>query len=399
MAAHRPLLAATVLALAAALTVGTGSAALADDTAAAWAVTPADAAGAADGRTRFELAAAAGESVEEHVLITNSSTVEREFAVYGADGFNTPSGGYDLSPAAEPPTDVGAWVALSSPTVTIAPLATVSLAFTVTVPAGAAPGDHPGGIVVSPVQTQVTSGGVLVDTRVAVRLNLRVAGELAPALEVRAVSGAVDPSLVPFAAAPMTVTYEVVNTGNVKVVGVPRVRVTGLFGRTLASLDGEATREVLPGDAFTVVSVLERVEPVGVTTAVVDVDMAAAPGPDTQIPLVSSTARTTVLSVSWTGVALVVLVAAIAWYLVSRTRRRRREGDARWEQMVAETRRELEATHGPRAIGTGLSVLAVLALAVASGIGSAPAAVATGSDDGSLTLTVPPGRTATTPPT
>ncbi|WP_421732747.1 hypothetical protein [Cellulomonas sp.] len=399
MAAHRPLLVVAVAALTAFLTVGAAPAALADDTAAAWAVTPADAAGAADGRTRFELAAAAGETVEEHVLITNSSTVEREFAVYGADGFNTPSGGYDLSPAAQPPTDLGAWVTVASPTVTIPPLATASLAFTVAVPAEASPGDHPGGIVVSPVQTQVTSAGVLVDTRVAVRLNLRVAGELAPALEVREVSGTFDASLVPFASAPMTVTYEVVNTGNVKVVGVPRVRVTGPFGRTLASLDAEQTREVLPGDSFTVVSVLEGVEPLGVSTAVVDVDMAAAPGPDTEIPLVSSTARTTVLSVSWTGVALVVLVAATVWYLVRRTRRRRREGAEHWERMVAETRREIEAASvpGTRALGAGLVLLAVLALTAAAAIGSAPAAVAAGSDDGSLTLTVPPGTAPTVP--
>lgn len=399
MAAHRPLLAAAAVALTALLAVCAAPAALADDTAAAWAVTPADAAGAADGRTRFELAAAAGESVEEHVLITNSSTVEREFAVYGADGFNTPSGGYDLSPAAQPPTDLGAWVIVASPTVTIPPLATAALAFTVAVPAGASPGDHPGGIVVSPIQTQVTSAGVLVDTRVAVRLNLRVAGELAPALEVREVTGTFDASLVPFASAPMTVTYEVVNTGNVKVVGVPRVRVTGPLGRTLASLDAEQTREVLPGDSFTVVSVLEGVEPLGVSTAVVDVDMAAAPGPDTEIPLVSSAARTTVLSVSWTGLALVALVAATVWYLVRRTRRRRREGAEHWERMVAETRHEIEtaSAQGTRALGAGLVLLAVLALTAAGAISSAPPALAAGSDDGSLTLTVPPGTTQNPP--
>ena len=41
------------------------------------------------------------------MLITNSSTVDREFAVYGADAFNTADGGYDLLAAAEVSTDVG----------------------------------------------------------------------------------------------------------------------------------------------------------------------------------------------------------------------------------------------------------------------------------------------------
>ena len=110
MAAHRPLLAAAAVALTALLAVCAAPAARADDTAAAWSVTPSDAAAPPDGRTRFELAAARGGVGRGARALTNSSTVERKFAVYGADGFNTPSGGFDLSPAAEPPIDLGAWV-------------------------------------------------------------------------------------------------------------------------------------------------------------------------------------------------------------------------------------------------------------------------------------------------
>ncbi|WP_024287405.1 WxL protein peptidoglycan domain-containing protein [Cellulomonas sp. KRMCY2] len=387
------------------------TAAYADDSTASWSATPADANGLPDGQTRYELELDAGQSVEQHVLITNSSTVEREFAVYAADAFSTPSGGYDVSPAATPPTEVGAWVTPAGPTVTIGPLATATVAFTVAVPADATPGDHPGGIVVSPVRAQVTETGVVVDTRVAVRLNVRVPGEIIPALEVRRVGGDYALAGVPFASAATTVTYEVVNTGNVKVNGVPRVRVTGPFGIELAEVEADETREVLPGDSFMVTTVLDRVAPVGVATVVVDVAMAAAPGPATEIPLVSSTARTTMLAISWTGLAIVLLVAAAAWLLVRRIRTRRARA-GHWATMLDEARREAEAGaegaraaagstgSGPaaRALGAALTLGVTLALGVGGLVLGAPPAHADESDEGALSLTVPgaPSKGTTT---
>ncbi|WP_448631237.1 WxL protein peptidoglycan domain-containing protein [Cellulomonas soli] len=121
------------------------TAATADDTTVAWAVSPADEAGNPDGTTRFELEVGPGEQVVEHVLVTNSSTVERTFRVYGADGFTTQSGGYDLGAAAAVASDVGAWVTTEAPTVTIPALESRPVAFTVAVPAGAAPGTTPVG--------------------------------------------------------------------------------------------------------------------------------------------------------------------------------------------------------------------------------------------------------------
>ena len=174
------------------------AAAEADDTTVAWSVAPADASGAATAATRFALEAAPGGSITDHALITNSSTVERTFAVYGADAFNTPSGGYDLAPAAAPATDVGSWVTVSTPTVTIPALSTATVDLTIAVPADATPGDHPGGLVVSPVQSQTTDGGVVVDTRVAVRLNVRVSGEVAAALTVDRVAVDYGVTAVPF---------------------------------------------------------------------------------------------------------------------------------------------------------------------------------------------------------
>ncbi len=331
------------------------------------------------------------------MLLTNSSTVERAFTVYAADGFNTGDGGYDVGAAAVAATDVGSWVTVEGSPVTVPALSTAVVPFTVTVPDGAAPGDHAGGIVVSPVQAE-TSGGVVVDTRVAVRLNVRVPGDITAALDVRDVGVSYGFTAVPFAGSAATVSYTVANTGNVKVVGVPRLRITGPFGVTLAEVTADRTREVLPGDSFTVTTRVAGVAPALVATATVDVAMTAAPGPSTQIPAVSATSRSTFLAVPWTGLVLLVLVAVGAWFLVRRVRQRRREGAQLWDRVVDEARADIEAGRGPRtsAVGTALGVAALAGMMV---LGAAPHASADDSEGGAITITVPrPSPTPTPTP-
>ena len=380
------------------------TAAQADDTTAAWSVAPSDAAGVPTASTRFELEVDPGGSVEEHAVLTNSSTVEREFTVYGADAFNTPTGGYDLAPAATQATDAGSWVRIETPIVTIPALSTATIAFSVDVPDGATPGDHPGGLVVSPVRSETTDAGVVVDTRVAVRLNVRVAGEIAANLTVKNVGVAYGATLVPYGRAPATVTYEVTNTGNVKVVGVPRLRVTGPFGIGLGKVEEEQTHEVLPGDSFTVTTVLPAVAPLVVDTVTVDVDMAAAPGPATDLPLVSSTARATFFAVPWTGFLLLALVALGTWAGVRSVRRRRWESSQAWDDVVEQARRDVaegrqpqapteptvvQQAAGARAPGAGTALALGLLVAAGLAVGNADTAHADEPDTGTLSLSVP----------
>lgn len=379
--------------------------AFADDATASWSLAPSTADGTPDGRTRFDVELAPTQSVSDQVLLANASTVDRTFTVYAADAFNTPEGGYDLGAAAVQPTDVGTWVSIPARTVTVPALTTVVVPFTVTVPDGATPGDHPGGIVASVVRDQAATDGVIVDSRVAVRLNVRVPGDLVPALTVRSVSASYTPSWVPFAAAPAVVTYEITNTGNVKIVGKPRVRITGPFGVTLASIASDDTREILPGKSFTVTATLDGVEPLLVDRAVVDVDMVAAPGVQTEIPLVTSTASGMFLAASWTGLLVVVLLVLAAWFAVRTVRRRRREGEQLWQQML-EQAREAGAAAGPAgapgttALGTVLVVAAVLGfggLALAPGVAPATPVLAEDAGTGGLSLSVPAAPPAASP--
>lgn len=390
--AVRTALAALVLAVAA--LVAPASAAVADDDTAAWSVTPSDAQGTPTGQTRFELEADASAPVTEHVLLTNSSTVERAFNVYAADGFNTSDGGYDLGAASVAPTGVGAWTAVAGSPVTVPALSTKVVDFTVTVPADATPGDHPGGIVVSPVRPQADASGVVVDTRVAVRLNVRVPGEVTAALEIRSLGASYGFDAVPFAPARTTLRYQVVNTGNVKVIGVPRVRITGPFGITLKEIDADKTREVLPGDSFEISTTIAGVAPLLVDTATVDVAMTAAPGPDTEIPAVSATAHTSFVAVPWTGLALLVVLGLGAWFLARRLRRRRLERAQAWDRVVDEARADIEAGRAPRSAGALGAVAVATLLAGGLLVGGAPAARA---DDGAITITVPKPSSSASP--
>jgi hypothetical protein len=412
----------TVLAVSG-LGLAVGQAVAADDVATAWSVSPAGEDGKADSRTRFELEADPGATSTIKVVVSNASTVERTFDVYGADALNTSSGGYDLQPAATVPVDVGAWLTPATPTVTIPALSDAVVDVAVAVPDGATTGDHPGGVVVSLDGLQAGADGVILDTRVAVRLNVRVAGELTPALVVRSVTASSGASWVPFASTTTTIRYEVANTGNVKIIGRPRVRVTGPFGVRLVTRGAENTQEILPGRSFTVESTLPGVVPLGVLTAVVDVDMAAAPGAETEIPLVSTTASATFFAVSWTGLLLVVGIALLVGYVVRTLRRRRRDAEELWRHMtsgggadLAEAQPAPDATgsdavltgRGPAQSGTAAISVVVLALVVGGALLSGMAGVAwagpaaatpvagSGSDDRTITLSVPAEPSGTT---
>lgn len=418
-ALRRPLRAAALVStLLAVAGVALATPAAADDTTAAWSVQPADPTGAADGRTRFDLQADPGATVQEHALLANSSTVERTFVVYGADGFTTASGGFDLGPASEAPVDLGSWVSVSPATVTVPPLTTVPLDLTVTVPADATPGDHVGGLVVSPEKPQETSEGVLLDTRVAVRLSVRVSGEISASLQVRDVTATFDGSAVPFATGTAAVTYTVVNTGNVTVVARPRVRISAPFGVRLGRTAHGEELSVVPGGTFTLTTAVPDVAPALLDRAVVDVTTAAVPGIETDLPLVSVTAGASFLAVSWTGLAAAAVLLALVVAVVRAGRRRREEQDGHWEDAVAAARRELAAGPAPAQIGPGRGgdrnrtgafaalpvalVLAGLAASGAAGSTTSPAAELPAADDtgGSLSLSVPAApRTPTPTPT
>ncbi|MFD5100878.1 COG1470 family protein [Streptomyces albidochromogenes] len=146
------------------------------------------------GRPYFYLEGVAGTVFEDKVALTNPGGEARTVRLRGTGD------------------DSGSWIALAETEVRIPPRTRAEVPFTVTVPAGAAPGDHPGAIA-------ATGAGRSAD----VPVHLRVSGPTLAALTVEDVAveergdGAV-------------LRYALVNRGNTALVPRLAVRAEGLLG-------------------------------------------------------------------------------------------------------------------------------------------------------------------------
>ncbi|MDA1361106.1 DUF916 domain-containing protein [Glycomyces luteolus] len=217
-----------------------------------WSVRPADEAGE-DGRSWVEQELDPGETATEHLAIRNLSDQEVTFRISAADGYFQENGRFSMLPSDQESVDAGLWIEVQDE-VTVGADETVIVPFTTAVPENATPGDHAAGIAASVLSQQVGEDGatVGVESRVGFRVMTRVTGELAPAASVEAVASEYELSWNPFAPGSAQVTFEVVNTGNA------RLLVTGVVGADGQEVafpgPDEIDQELLPGDrrAFTV---------------------------------------------------------------------------------------------------------------------------------------------------
>ncbi|MGW0738231.1 COG1470 family protein [Streptomyces sp. NPDC002851] len=162
-----------------------------------WSVTPSAGGGsrpAEDGRPYFYLEGAPGAVLEDRVAVTNPGDEPHTVRLRGA-------------------RDAGAWIRLKDDKVTVPPRTRAEVPFTVTVPEGAVPGDHPASLVV-----REDGSGRGAD----VRVHLRVSGPTLAALTVEDVR--VDGGHI---------SYALVNRGNTALTPKLAVRADGLLGRRL----------------------------------------------------------------------------------------------------------------------------------------------------------------------
>ncbi len=336
---------ATLLALVAggAGVVATGSGAAAEDV--TWTVRTASNDFGAD-RTGFAYSIEPGASVDDALVVANHGDEALDFAVYAADGYTTDSGQFDLLTSDAESTGIGAWLRTGTDAVTVAPGQTVELPFTVAVPQDATPGDYAGGVLTSLVQ-QDQSAGITVDRRLGIRVDLRVGGELRPALAVEDVALDYSGTLNPAGPGDATVTYTVHNTGNVALSTQQAVSVTGPFGWLRADAgDVPTSPELLPGERWTVSVPVDGAFPavrLGAEVAVTPL-LTDASGSTSALDPVRATAHG--WAVPWTLLAIVVLLAAGAVLVPRLVRRRRRERAEREELRVQQA---VEQALGERA--------------------------------------------------
>ncbi|PKT71421.1 hypothetical protein CW362_18920 [Streptomyces populi] len=264
-----------------------------------WSVVPA-AGGAADGRPSVYAEGAPGTVLQDAVSVLNPGARPLTVRLRGAAD-DTPDG---TSAMDGRPADAGAWIAFAGRargrrtavrelSVRVPAHTRADVPFTIGVPAGAVPGDHPGAI--------VASGGGRTS---AVRVRLRVPGPALPALTVEhvRVGGG-------------RISYELVNRGTTVLAPRLAVHVDGVFGTLLDRGPRVLPVELPPGGR----AVLHEpwTDPPVLDAADVRLTVTAAGG-------VRSAATVSVRFVPWGAVAGAggVLVAVPGVWSVVRRRRR-----------------------------------------------------------------------------
>ncbi|GGM73809.1 hypothetical protein GCM10007977_089200 [Dactylosporangium sucinum] len=309
----------------------------ADDGNRAWSVRPGSPEGKPDRRTHYTLQGTPGASVEEKVLVTNSSKVAASFVIYGTDAFNTSTGAFDLLPAAQKPIDIGSWIKFGAATVTIEAGATAVVPFSIAVPQNATPGDHAGGVVVS----LATGTDVKVDTRVAVRVYLRIAGLLSPSLTPKDVDAEYTGVSNPFGSGKVAVSYTVENTGNIRLQSRAKLVVkSAATGITLAEKKLTDLPELLPGQHVPHRAEVDGVFPAGPLTVRIELE----PFPDPEQPVGQAVPKTESHTIIWAWPWLLLLAFLIllggAGFLVRRQLIRRRLAKAQAEALARKRARK-----------------------------------------------------------
>lgn len=203
-------------------------------------------------RPYFYLSADPGQTLSDKVAVQNKTGKPLTFRLYAADAYNTVrDGGFALRTPAERMLAVGAWARPAQSRITVPGHRTVTVPFTLQVPEGAEPGDHPGAIVALDEQPAPGSGKLALGVQRAVgaRVYLRVGGPTLPAIAVEDVRLTHRQPLVPgLGDSTATVSYTLHNTGNVTLAPKVELRATGLFGRTLLTRSlSRIPSELLPG--------------------------------------------------------------------------------------------------------------------------------------------------------
>ncbi|MDR0595044.1 MAG: hypothetical protein LBG60_17705 [Bifidobacteriaceae bacterium] len=314
-----------------------------------WGVQPAGPDGP-DGRAAFDYQVAPGTVITDAIAVTNHSDYAAQFRVYAADAttdYDTAQ--FTLIGAEQASTDLGAWTAVDSGPaecpdsndeaeeecahdlgvrVSLESGEQRIVPFVITVPADATPGDHSAGLVASFEQTSPDESGtlVLLEQRVGARVYLRVDGPLSAAVGVSGVTATYDGVLNPFGRGVASVSFDVSNTGNVRLSGAPMVELTGPFGISLGTVALEPVANLLPGGTGHVTATLPQVAPLFLVSAQVTVAPLPGDGDVEAIDLAAgaATGSARAWAVPWSLLGLLALIGFGGWLVVWRRKRSRR---------------------------------------------------------------------------
>jgi Fe-S cluster assembly iron-binding protein IscA len=120
------------------------------------------------------LTLAPGASERAEAVVVNSTDEPLAVRVSTADATTTGDGVFTLAGEAEPRRGVGAWITPDVVRTTLAPRESRRVGYTVRVPAGTAPGDHAGGLLVQRDGEEAAPSGDGMSVTIVERVGLRV---------------------------------------------------------------------------------------------------------------------------------------------------------------------------------------------------------------------------------
>ena len=258
-----------------------------------------------------------GQIFQDSVDIKNFSDNELTLLLYSSDGITIPGGG-GFAPLREDqtPTGAGTWVTLPVDQITLGPREGATVPFQIEIPVDAEPGDHAAVIVASDPEGSVGDPDsdspltITVRNRVGSRIYVRVAGPLEPSIRVDDITIEHGRAINPLTDGTATIRYTVSNTGNIRLSEDIQVKIKGLFGRTVATLEPRTFPDVLPGGVIVVTEIvtgLNAWEPLSAEVSAVARE-------------VSTSRSRTFYPIPWPSVILILLAIVLfaAWLWVRR---------------------------------------------------------------------------------
>lgn len=132
-----------------------------------------------------------GQSAIDGVKIYNNTSKQQTIALNAVDSVLASGGAFSCAQNADPKDDVGAWIQLSSSSVTLAANSSQVVPFTVTAPASASVGEHDGCIAIqaqSASNTPSSRNGVVLSFRSAIRVVVTIPGKIVKKLTLASVN-------------------------------------------------------------------------------------------------------------------------------------------------------------------------------------------------------------------
>lgn len=193
----------------------------------------------------FEQTINPGDQFSTSITITNAGSASQLFSVGVQDISGVNNAGEPIFTSSTVTTySVSSWVALGRTTITVPAGGSVTVPFTITVPANAQPGGHYGAIFVSSGATRPSLNGSGLGYDVGALIELRIAGNATEQAEIKEFS--TDRSL--YQTPDVTFTASVANEGNVLIQPRGPIDITNMFGQKVGTVVlNDAGASIFPG--------------------------------------------------------------------------------------------------------------------------------------------------------